>query len=195
MITPKNEHYFNQVVEYAKNHTLRQCSEFFSKDYKTMQAYCKKHNIEYVKETKKGENNPAYKHGKEGSRLCNSYRNMMARCYNSNRSDYIYYGGRGISVCDDWKESSNFFNWALSNGYMEGLTLDRIDVNGNYEPSNCRWVDMKTQNNNRRSNRIICYKGVNKNLKQWSEELKVPYNVLRSRLRRMSVEDAFNYKS
>lgn len=194
MIKARNESFHAEVVQYAKEHTVQQCAEHFDKQYKTMQAYCKKHCIAVKKESKEGANNPSYKHGYEGKSLCNIYRNMLARCYNSNRPDYIYYGARGIEVCDEWKKDSvSFFSWAESSGYSEGLTLDRIDVNGGYSPLNCRWVSMKVQSNNRRSNKIICYKGVNKNLKQWSDELNIPYDLLRSRLRRMSVEEAFEY--
>ena len=91
-------------------------------------------------------------------RLYAIYTHMIGRCYKSDRDNYKYYGAKGISVCDEWKQLHGayyFIGWALKNGYKEGLTLDRIDVNGNYEPSNCRWVDMKSQCNNKGNNRII----------------------------------------
>jgi hypothetical protein len=80
---------------------------------------------------------------------------MIARCEHPNRKDYVYYGGRGIKVCQEWKQYENFKEWAFANGYDEHAdfgkcTIDRIDVDGNYEPSNCRWVDMATQNRNKR---------------------------------------------
>ena len=90
----------------------------------------------------------------------NSYRSMMDRCYRNTSKNYKNYGGRGISVCAEWKNIENFEKWVKENSYKKGLTLDRINVNGNYEPSNCRWVDMKTQDNNRRNTVYVDIDGV-----------------------------------
>lgn len=91
-------------------------------------------------------------HGLENTRVYNIWNNMNYRCYNAKSNNYKYYGSRGITVCDEWRNSVKaFYDWAMSNGYSDDLTLDRIDVNGNYEPSNCRWVTMKVQNNNKRN--------------------------------------------
>lgn len=96
-------------------------------------------------------------HGGRYDRLYKVYSNMKNRCYNENSADYKYYGGRGITICDEWLNSySAFKDWAYNNGYDESAdkgacTIDRIDVDGNYDPTNCRWVDMATQSRNRRN--------------------------------------------
>ena len=93
----------------------------------------------------------AIKHGLRQSRLYRIYYGMKARCNNSNNVKYAHYGGRGISVCAEWRDDFKaFYDWAMSRGYSDDLTIDRVDVNGNYEPSNCRWATYTQQNLNRR---------------------------------------------
>ena len=82
----------------------------------------------------------------------------MRRCFDKSREQYINYGGRGITVCDEWQGTDgfkNFYKWSMENGYSDNLTIDRIDNDGNYEPSNCRWVDRKTQARNMRTTKFI----------------------------------------
>lgn len=92
-------------------------------------------------------------HGMTGSRLLGCYKAMMSRCYRKKDIHYNAYGKRGIVVCDEWKNDKKaFIQWALANGYSDSLTIDRIDVNGIYEPSNCRWIPMNEQYRNKQSN-------------------------------------------
>ena len=90
-------------------------------------------------------------HGKTNTRLYRIFANMKTRCTNKKSPDYKYYGKRGITICKEWRQNfMNFYNWAIEHGYKDNLTIDRIDVDGNYEPSNCRWVTATEQDANRR---------------------------------------------
>ena len=123
-----------------------------------------------------------YKHGFGKTRLYHIWKNMKQRCDNTNSHKYYIYGARGITVCDEWKNDFMiFYNWSMNNGYKDNLSIDRIDNEKGYNPENCRWVNNKTQANNRRNNILITYDGVTNNLKQWSEVLNIPYSTLRNR--------------
>lgn len=98
----------------------------------------------------KGKNNPNYKHGGKGTRLYNTWAQMKGRCLNFNIIQYKDYGGRGITVCDEWLKFNPFRDWSLSNGYADNLEIDRKENDGNYEPSNCRWVTRKENLKNKR---------------------------------------------
>lgn len=99
-------------------------------------------------------------HGKSNTRLYRIYQGMKARCYRKSTHNYFRYGGRGITVCDEWLDDfMNFYNWSMENGYSDGLSIDRIDNNGNYCPNNCRWVTATYQANNRRTSRYITVDG------------------------------------
>jgi hypothetical protein len=109
------------------------------------------------------------KHGLSHTRIDNIYRSMIARCYKKTDMNYHNYGERGISICDEWKnDKQSFFRWAFENGYSDDLTLDRIDVNGNYSPENCRWATYLTQANNKRNNRLININGEIHTMADWS---------------------------
>ncbi len=132
-------------------------------------------------------------HGKSNSKLYYIWAGMKQRCLNKNDVNYHNYGGRGITVCDDWLSFEPFYEWAIKNGYKEGLTLERIDVNGNYEPSNCTWIPKGKQTLNTRANIQITYKGETKTLGEWAHELKLNYDLVYFRIKKLnwSVESAF----
>ena len=144
----------------------------------------------------KGMKNGNYKHGGKGTKLYEVWCSMKNRCNCPNTSHYIYYGGRGISVCDEWKSYPAFQKWALDNGYKDGLSIDRINNDGNYEPSNCRWVTQREQANNQRKTLKIEYMGKTKTLHEWAEYLGIQANTLYYRIYKLgwSVERAFNEK-
>lgn len=110
---------------------------------------------------------------------------MIERTKRKKNKRYKDYGGRGIKVCDEWLNNFiSFYNWAYKNGYKEGLTIDRIDVNGNYEPDNCRWVDLFTQANNKRNNHFVTYNGKTQTIAQWAREYNINYSTLCTRIAR-----------
>ncbi len=121
-------------------------------------------------------------HGKSDTRLYHIWPSMKSRCLTETCHAYELYGGRGITVCDEWlHDFQTFYDWAMANGYAEDLTIDRIDVNGNYEPSNCRWADRSTQGYNKRNTIYITYNGKRKPLNYWSEITGIKKQTLCSR--------------
>lgn len=127
-----------------------------------------------------------YKHGMSGTRLYRCYKLMKNRCYNTHNKRFYLYGGRGITVCDEWlgeQGSTNFINWALNNGYKDDLTLDRIDNNKGYSPENCRWATRKEQSNNLRCNKHYEFKNKLYTLTQLCELLNLDKGLIYSRLR------------
>ena len=121
-------------------------------------------------------------HGKSNTRLYIAWQHMKQRCCNTKNDRYKYYGGRGISICDDWMQFEPFEQWALSNGYEDELTIDRIDVNGDYCPENCRWVTWETQQNNKRNNNIIEAFGEKRTLAEWSKISGVNRTTIQKRI-------------
>lgn len=122
-------------------------------------------------------------HGETKTRLHKIWECMHERCKYEKHRHYAIYGGRGISVCAEWNDYTEFAKWARNNGYAETLTIDRKDGNGNYEPSNCRWVTMKQQQNNRRNNHTICYNGERHTITEWSEILGIGKTTIKERLK------------
>ena len=132
-------------------------------------------------------------HAHEGRKTpeYNAWRNMKIRCYDENHDSFEYYGGRGIQVCDRWLD--DFAHFLADMGLRpDGCSLDRIDPDGNYEPSNCRWATVGEQARNKRSARVFSYKGRTQCIFEWAEEYGVNYHTLYKRLNRlgMTIDEA-----
>lgn len=133
-------------------------------------------------------------HGMRKTRIYETWVNMKTRCTNKNNAAYPKYGGRGILLCAEWTDDFlSFYKWALSHGYSDRLTIDRINNNGNYEPNNCRFVSYVVQNNNRRSNHILTYNGKSQALTAWSRETGIPQATISNRLKKgWTIDEVFN---
>lgn len=148
----------------------------------TKSCGCQKH--------KSGKEHWNYKHGECGTRIYKIWEGIKKRCYTPSFKDYAIYGGKGIKMCNEWTGENgyeNFREWALSHGYDEkanssDCTIDRIDVNGDYSPENCRWVNATQQANNRTTSRYITYHGETHTIAEWARILNVPYGRIQSRL-------------
>lgn len=134
-------------------------------------------------------------HGKSDDRLFTIWMNMKARCYRKTSKDYPNYGGRGIKICGEWTNSfQEFYDWAIKSGYSHELTIDRIDVNGNYEPSNCRWATREEQENNKRNSVYYEIDGVKHTVSEWAELYNMPKELVRTRVKRgMDIKKALTY--
>ena len=137
-----------------------------------------------------------YKHNKSKTRLYRIYLNMKNRCYWKNHKQFNLWGGKGIVVCEEWKNDfMSFYNWAINNGYKDNLTIDRIDCNGNYEPLNCRWVDSKEQANNTKTVRYFEYNGERGTIWFFSKKYNKSEKLIRNRIQQgWSIKDAIEKK-
>ena len=121
-------------------------------------------------------------HGMTKKRPYRIWQNMKTRCENPRSPSFEYYGARGIAVCDEWRDSFEaFYEWALSNGYADNLTLDRIDVDGDYCPENCQWATLKKQQNNKRNTLVVELDGEKHALREWADIKGIHYSTLYSR--------------
>lgn len=125
------------------------------------------------------------KHGWYGTRVYRVWHGMVCRCDEPSNSQYPNYGGRGIKVCDEWRNNPKAFcEWAMANGYSDNLTIDRIDVDGNYEPNNCRWVTIEKQQGNKRNNVNITYMGKTQCVAAWAREVGLNQMSIYERVRK-----------
>lgn len=168
----------NQRDKYGHMRSLYLCKknngETVIKDRHSLTA------LEIVKEKKKRD-----REERKIKKLKQTYASMKDRCFDNTSKGYKWYGERGIIICDEWigeNGFSNFCDWSLNNGFDLDLSIDRIDVNGNYSPENCRWVDMKTQQRNKRNTHYVTYNGETKSVGEWSEITGINYNTLLRRI-------------
>ena len=167
----KGKTYWNCICDCGKEKIVR---ADFLKYGRTKSCSCLNHEPKNIKIV----------HGMSNTKLYGIWSGMKSRCKNPNDNKYRYYGSRGISVCDEWENFEPFLEWSIDNGYTKGLSIDRIDVNGNYEPSNCRWTTMKEQQNNKRNNVLLTYEGETRSIAQWANELGVRFGLLYGRLKK-----------
>ena len=136
----------------------------------------------------RAERNNHYKNGLRGDPLYSVWANIKQRCYNKKFEKYPDYGGRGIIVCNEWKDNFlAFYNWANLNSYKKGLEVDRIDNDGNYSPSNCHFVTRSGNMRNTRVNVVIEYNGVKKTMREWAIDLGIPYGRLQQRIDKLKL--------
>lgn len=117
-------------------------------------------------------------HNQSHTKLYNVWNGMIQRCTNTNHKSFSDYGGRGITICEEWRSFDNFQKWAWEHGYGEGVEIDRIDNNGNYRPENCRWITRIKNARNKSNNKIIVYNGESKTLSEWATYFGVNYKNL-----------------
>lgn len=130
-------------------------------------------------------------HGKSKTFIYRVYTHMRGRCCCQTDARYSFYGGRGIKVCEEWlNDFQAFYDWAITNGYQKGLTIDRIDNDGDYEPSNCRWATVKVQANNKSNNHFLEHDGERLTIAQWSDKTGISQDAIERRinLRNWSIE-------
>lgn len=136
-------------------------------------------------------------HGMADTRIFHCWSAMKDRCYNKHNPAYKNYGGRGVTVCDEWlHDFQAFYDWSMAHGYIDDLTIDRKDVNGNYCPENCRWITKDEQARNKRTNRYIEYNGERKTIAEWARISGIDRSILRGRIDRgWSMEKAMSTPS
>ncbi len=142
-------------------------------------CYHQEHNSEFSK-----------KHGLSSHPLYKIWSGIVQRCTNKNAENYKRYGGRGITICDEWRNNfQSFYDWSLSNGYSKSLTIDRKNNEKGYSPDNCRWSTTMVQSNNTRRNHLFSYNGISHTIAEWSRLLGVNHETLRYRINHGNLKD------
>lgn len=145
-------------------------------------GYCNKHYRQIMRWGMLRFDLENQQHGKSYHRVYRIYWHMKTRCCNLNNKDYKNYGERGIEICDEWlNDFMTFYEWAMNNGYSDELTIDRINNDGNYEPTNCRWATVKEQNKNKSNVHLIEHEGRIETLMEWSNITKINYDTMLDR--------------
>ena len=137
-------------------------------------------------------------HGLSKTNLYSRWIDMKKRCYYINDKRHKNYGGRGIILCDEWKYNFlSFYKWAINNGFKKELSIDRINNDGNYEPSNCRWVTMKIQQRNTSRNHVLTAFGKTKTIAEWAEQFGLTQSLIKDRINKLhwDVEKAITIKA
>ena len=177
-------------THYACEHTASECANYFEAKISNTIAYAKYHNIKFKPREYKGKANSNYKGGYSNTRLYKIYYGILKRCKDKKN---VWYGGKGITV--EFTDFVDFRSWALSNGYNDNLTIDRIDSNGNYSKANCRWVNCVVQSNNTSRNVYLGYKGEKHTIAEWARLYSLSYSALFHRLSiGWSLDKALNTK-
>lgn len=122
-------------------------------------------------------------HGIYNTKLYWIWHEMQRRCNDHNKDSYHRYGGRGIIICEEWQDPKNFYDWAITNGYQDGLQIDRKDNDKGYSPDNCRWVTAKENCQNRKTSVFIEHDGETHSMAEWSRITGIPHSTIKTRLK------------
>ena len=215
--TCSTENRRNRSVKFAKERVNKQVQELVGRKYGELTIVSRSKNVnekgrplwvchcnvcnknsEFTIEQLRGRKTcgcvkPNTKHGLRFHRLYSIWSAMKSRCYNPNTPAYKNYGERGISICDEWHYNfQSFFDWAVTHGYESNLTIERLEVNGNYEPNNCTWIPIGEQANNTRRNHRFTYKGGTLNVAQWANKYNVGRHVIEEGIEIGDLETSVN---
>lgn len=186
IINEEGKKYNNiKIIKRLNKEEIKEINKKSSRPLYKCECFCGNIFYSEVSDIKRGQKKSCgclkKKHGKSKTGVYYSWISMISRCNNKNNKYYYNYGGRGIEVCDEWLDFLNFEKWAICNNYKEGLSIDRIDNNGNYEPNNCKWSTAKEQANNRRSSIILEVDGLSMTVEDWSFKLGISKSAIYQR--------------